>query len=140
MSSFVEAIETLYTDSGLSDALDGEQVVFDENLDGDFRRLGELVVRMDGARFAPAEIEGRDMDDVRELAQRTLTLSVTPCRSSKRSVHDVQANEPVARMLERLRHRADDREPERTVEPDRRGVGLGDRVELHPSKPCRARP
>lgn len=73
MSSFVEAVETLYSDSGLSDALDREQVVFDENLDEDLRRLGDLVVRMDGARFTPAQIEEQDMNDVRELAQMILT-------------------------------------------------------------------
>jgi len=73
MSSFVEAIETLYTDSGLSDALDGKQVAFDENLDEDLRRLGDLVVRMDSARFTPAQIDEQDMEEVRKLAQMIVT-------------------------------------------------------------------
>ena len=54
-------------------------------------------------------------------------------------VHDVEANVSVCRMTKRLRHRGKDLKAEGAPQPDRRGVGFDDRIELHRPIAVRAR-
>jgi hypothetical protein len=72
MSSFDECVERLFTDSGLSDALERTDPVYGSQLDDEFRRLDDLVSRIDAAR-SPAEIL-RDplLIEVRQLASEIL--------------------------------------------------------------------
>jgi hypothetical protein len=72
MSSFDEAVERLFGDSGLGLALERTDPVYGAQIDEELRRLDHLVVRMDGAR-TPSEIL-RDplLSEVRTLASEIL--------------------------------------------------------------------
>jgi hypothetical protein len=72
MSSFDEAVERLFGDSGLGLALDRTDPVYGSQIDDEFRRLDHLVGRIDGAR-SPSEIL-RDplLSEVRTLASEIL--------------------------------------------------------------------
>jgi hypothetical protein len=55
VSSFDEAVERLYTDSGLDLALDDDREVYGEEIDGKLRRLAALLRKIDGRR-PPLEV------------------------------------------------------------------------------------
>lgn len=55
-------------------------------------------------------------------------------------MHDVQADEPEPRMLERLRHSPNHLKAKGLIQPHRGSVGFYDRIELHGSEPLLTSP
>jgi hypothetical protein len=74
MSSFVEAVETLFDDSGLGDELERGRPVFGGEADGELRALSSLVDRIDEWRDPMEIIDDPLMAEVRERAAAILHL------------------------------------------------------------------
>jgi hypothetical protein len=102
---------------------------------------------LDSAHAPPADLNGEQRVVDLDTADRPADLAAAeraaaeflaalgrerpPSFASKRPVHDVEANEPVCWVIERLRHRGKDPKAEGAPQPDRRCVGFDDRIELH---------
>jgi hypothetical protein len=72
MSSLVENVERLFTDSGLGDALERTHPVYGSQVDDEFRRLDRLVSRIDGARSPDEILRDPLLAEVRQLASEIL--------------------------------------------------------------------
>ncbi|BAV64627.1 hypothetical protein [Sphingobium cloacae] len=74
VSSFVEAQEQLFTDTGLGDELEKRRPVFSDAIDDQLRFFSDMLSNIDSNR-TPLEIIHDDrMSEVRAAAQRLLTL------------------------------------------------------------------
>ncbi|MGE4409754.1 MAG: hypothetical protein AB7D33_04180 [Sphingobium sp.] len=74
VSSFVEARESLFTDTGLALDLDRGRIVFDSTADAMLKKLDMLISQID-ANQAPNQIIADDqMREVRQLASTLLRL------------------------------------------------------------------
>jgi hypothetical protein len=74
MASYEEAIETLFTDSGLGDELERADVVFGGEVDAELRALLTLVQRIDAQRKPIEIIDDPLMAEARERAAAILDL------------------------------------------------------------------
>jgi hypothetical protein len=72
VSSFIEAYESLFTDSGLGSALKKGDVVYSENIDSRFRELREILASVDENIALREMINDQKMGLVREKAQALL--------------------------------------------------------------------
>ncbi len=72
MSSFVENVERLFTDSGLANALERTDPVYGSQVDDEFRRLDGLVSCIDGTRSPDEILRDPLLAEVRQLASEIL--------------------------------------------------------------------
>ena len=72
VSSLTESISRLLDDSGLGDALDSAQVVYDPEIDEQLRQLGDALANIDDARPPETVLDDPDLQRVRELAAALL--------------------------------------------------------------------
>jgi hypothetical protein len=72
MSSFIEAVEYLYTDSGLSDALDRGEPVFGTAIDDRLRDLGDALQKLNTNRSEIELIDDPAMQPIRDSAAAIL--------------------------------------------------------------------
>jgi hypothetical protein len=72
MDSFEECCERLYTDSGLSDALERRNRVFTPEIDQSLVALDQLLGKIDTRQTPDALVEDPIMNDVRQLARDIL--------------------------------------------------------------------
>jgi hypothetical protein len=72
MSSFIEAVEYLYTDSGLSDELDRGNPVFGTAIDDRLRGLGDALGKLDNNRSDIELIDDPAMQPIRDSAAAIL--------------------------------------------------------------------
>ena len=72
VSSLTESVSRLLDDSGLGDALDSTQVVYDPDIDARLRQLGDALVEIDGERSPEAILGDPKLQRVRELAAALL--------------------------------------------------------------------
>ena len=74
VSSFTEAVEQLFTDSGLKDALRRRQTGFGQEAESLFLQLKEQLTKVN-VRLGPSQtIKDAAMDQVRQLARSVLAL------------------------------------------------------------------
>lgn len=79
VSSFVECVERLFSDSGLGYALDRGEAVFSDTIDAKLRDLRARLGKIDGARPPTDVVNDPAMDLVRSLAEDTIAeLLETP--------------------------------------------------------------
>jgi hypothetical protein len=72
MSSFVECVERLFDDSGLEEALDAGQHVFDSGIDDELRTLSNLVDKIDVSQDPDQLINDSSLQLVRKKASEIL--------------------------------------------------------------------
>jgi len=72
VSSFSEAVEQLYTDTGLSDALDCNRTGLSQELNERFKKLKELLKTVNQRNGPSCTIEDRAMEAVRLLSNEIL--------------------------------------------------------------------
>jgi|SRR6185503_3738549 len=72
VSSFDEAVEQLFTDSGLVGALEKGRTGYSIEVEDDFRRLNEQLKRIDRNRDLAEIISSSDMELVRKSAAEIL--------------------------------------------------------------------
>ena len=68
-SSFVEAHEQLFSDSGLGDALDSTEGAFSAEIDERLRKLGVQLRRFDTERAPQEIIDDPEMEPIRAMAR-----------------------------------------------------------------------
>lgn len=72
VSSFIEAWETLFTDTGLWHDLENGRSVFGDPIDSELKRFDSLIARIDYARAPREVIEDEAMHEVRSTARGLL--------------------------------------------------------------------
>lgn len=72
VSSFVEVVEHLFTDSGLSDALNEEDTGLPREIEKDIKELAKSLDSIDGNRQPIEIIEDTKMSDIRRRVARLL--------------------------------------------------------------------
>lgn len=74
MSSFIEAVEQLYTDSGLEDALEKGNSGYTKQVEALLVELSNLVAKVNGNRAPTEVIDDPRMIQVREKSSEILSL------------------------------------------------------------------
>lgn len=74
VSSFIEAQEQLYTDTGLTHALDGGSTGFSKEVNNLLLKLRTLLKRVDNRQGPIHTINDPSMDAVREIACKILNM------------------------------------------------------------------
>ena len=71
-SSFMEAVESLYTDSGLGDELDKGRIVFSEEVDGKLTELRDVIQHIQSDTNGEAFVSSKEMSLIRDKANDIL--------------------------------------------------------------------
>lgn len=74
MSSFIEAVEQLFTDSGLEDALRKGETGYPNEVDFLLKQLDQLISKIDGGRTPDEIINDPSMQEIRNKSREILYM------------------------------------------------------------------